>query len=116
MGQLTTITIYNDALGEFEKHPKEFAEAIFKGINEANLKGVETSIPFGAYANYISIQPSRHADNFTIYIHGGNSIFNLNPYEKEFKKLVEWNPKLAKEYIDSAMKMLKNCREELSDR
>ena len=36
MGHLTTITLYNDAMGEFEKDPKRFAETLFNGINLAN--------------------------------------------------------------------------------
>lgn len=84
MGFLTTITIRNDALDIFQKYPKEFAEAIFKGINEANKSGKETDVGFKNYCNYIMVHPSRHADNETLYLHAGNGVSQIDVSSKRF--------------------------------
>ena len=102
MGFLTTITIHNDALGAFEKNPKAFGEAILKGIKEANYKREEVSVGFENYANYISVQVSRHADDETIYVHSGNTVLNLNPYGKEFETLLTRDIGIIQNYTDRA--------------
>ncbi len=79
MGYLTTITVYNDAMGAFESDPKHFGERILEGISQANRAHKEVSVGFMGYGNYISIQPSRHADAHTVYLHSGNTVFNLCP-------------------------------------
>lgn len=118
MGYLTTITIRNDALHDFRKDPANFAEAIFKGIDEANMNYTEVSVGFAGYCNYISVQPSRHADDETVYVHSGNDVFNLNPYGQDFERLQERLPeilekkiKVAKSIIDSAKKKLKLAKQ-----
>jgi hypothetical protein len=103
MGYLTTITLYNDALHKFEEHPKEFAETIFKGIEQANRKRAETSVPFHCYGNYISIQPSRHADDRTVYFHHGNGVLNVGDCSPEFEHM---SPSEALDLIDMAIKHL----------
>lgn len=111
MGFLTTVTIYNDALGEFEKNPKEFAEALFDGIALANRNHREASVPFMSYANYISVQPSRHADDHTLYLHSGNCLVDMNPYGSDFKAVLTRSPELAQEWVDRAKRILKDAQE-----
>ena len=115
MGYLTTITIHNDALGTFRKYPKEFAEALFEGIDEAYRNRGVTSVSFHGYANYIEVQPSRHADDFTVYVHTGNEVTNLNNYDDSFKKFVESKPELAESYVDQAINHLKQLKKDIKN-
>jgi len=111
MGSLTTITIYNDALHAFEEHPEEFAKAVFKGIVLANRSHMEESVPFRGYANYIAVQPTRHADDHTLYLHMDNTVTELNPYSEGFRKLVEGNPGFAQKLIKEATRILKEANQ-----
>jgi hypothetical protein len=115
MGYLTTITLHNDALHSFEKHPALFAEALFDGINRANRFNREVSVSFSepngaSYGGYINVQASRHADDETIYLHTGNGVTNLNPWNKDFSELVENRPELAEEYVKKAERILKEAK------
>lgn len=110
MGYLTTIVIHNDALGTFKSDPKAFAEAIFDGIQKANCYGKEFAVPFMSYSNYIAVHPSRHADDETVFLHSGNGVSTLNAYDKDFEELAASNPKLAKEFIKRAQRILTNAK------
>lgn len=115
MGYLTTITIYNDALHVFEKHPEEFGNAVFEGIRRANRERVAVSVGMQGYANYIDVQPSRHADDHTVYIHHGNCVFNLNAWNDDFRNLIAHNPEYAKDLIRVAKKLIKEAEEKLKE-
>ena len=110
MGYLTTITIYNDALHVFEEHPKEFAEAIFDGIKTANRNRTAATVPFFNHGNYMEVQSSRHADDFTVYVHTGNCVSNLNWYDEEFKSFAQSSPKIAERFVDDAIAHLKKIK------
>jgi hypothetical protein len=110
MGYLTTITLYNDALHEFQKDPAGFAEALFDGINHANNRHREVSVPFHSHANYISVQPSRHADDDTLYIHTGNCVVQINKYDENFVAFIDHNPALALDFIKRAQRLLTEAR------
>lgn len=111
MGFLTTITIHNDALGEFEQNPEKFAKAIFAGINQANRENQQIDIGFKNYCNYITVEPSRHADAETLYFHGGNTVINIGPHENQFIELMQKNPVVAAEFLKSAKRILKQSQE-----
>lgn len=118
MGFLTHVTIYNDALHAFESDPAQFAKAIFEGIARANQTNKATDVPFsckdgGGYSGYLCVEPSRHADNSTIFVHHGNSVFNLNPWNKDFQDLLVRNPEYAAELVKVAESVLKQAKEEL---
>lgn len=113
MGYLTTITIHNDALHSFEKNPQKFGQAILDGIHQANDNRVETAIGFEGYCNYINIQPSRHADDETVYVHTGNTVFNLNPYNKDFQILAARNKDIAKSFIQRAQRLVTAAKKAL---
>lgn len=102
MGYLTTITIYNDALNSFEDNRLAFADAVMRGIEEANYAHKEVSVPCLCYANAISVQPSRHADDLQTYVHYGNSVMNINPHSKDFKDLYDTMPEVAQQYVSVA--------------
>jgi hypothetical protein len=113
MGFLTTITIHNDALHVFEKHPKEFAEAIFNGMTLANCARKRADVPFENYSGYITIEPSRHADDETVYLHSGNTVFNMNAWNDDFNSLLIRNPEVAKDFLRKAERILKTTREKV---
>ena len=115
MGFLTTITIYNDALHEFEKNPEAFGKAILEGISRANKYHISQTVPFGSYSNYIDCQPSFHADDHQLYIHYGNNVLNINPYGNEFERLKETNIESLKDYIKVADQLLKEAKKQLKD-
>lgn len=115
MGFLTTITIHNDAFHNFEKHPEQFGNAIINGIGEASSKHKEVDVPFLGYANYISVQPSRHADDHTVYVHHGNTVLNLNPWNTDFKELVERNPDVAEEFVKTAEFIVKEAKKKIKE-
>jgi murein L,D-transpeptidase YcbB/YkuD len=94
-------------------HPKEFAEALFEGIDEAYRNRGVTSVSFHGYRNYIEVQPSRHADDFTVYVHTGNEVTNLNNYDDSFKKFAKSNPELAESYVDQAIAHLKRLKKDI---
>lgn len=111
MGFLTTVVIHNDALHNFQEQPKEFAEAIFEGMDRANYEHKNVSVALGSNINYIHVQPSRHADDETVYLHTGNTVFNMNPGNEDFRELAERNPELAQDFIKRAEAILKRCKE-----
>ena len=113
MGYLTTITVHNDAMGEFEKDPLGFGKAILLGIHKANYSNKEEDVGCGSYANYISVQPSRHADDETVYLHSGNTVFQLNAYCPDFQELCHRRPKLVKSWLEKASKIIKDGAEYL---
>lgn len=114
MGYLTTIVLHNDAMGEFERDPKAFGEAILKAIALANQTRLPADVPIGSYANYISSFPSRHADDHTVYVHRGNTVAELNAYSSEFENAVKNNVEWAKEIVKTADGIVKDAKKLLA--
>jgi len=85
MGYLTTFTVYNDGIDQIENHPKEFG----KKVCEAIRKDVPHTFGVGNHANLVNVQKSRHADDFTIYVHSGNTVCEMNPYSEKTEDLME---------------------------
>ncbi len=113
MGYLTTITIHNDAFHEFKEHPEQFGNAIIEGIHKAEYHHKEVDVGFNSYANYISVQPPRHADDHTLYIHYGNTVLNLNPWNADFKELVERSPDIAENFVNEAEWIVKEAKKKI---
>ena len=107
MGSLTTITISNDALHSFEKKPKEFAETLFRSINESAGKNRSLSVAVCGFINYVKVHPPRHADNETVYIHAGNTTKEINAYSEEFKSLISEKPEIGKDCIKILKRKIK---------
>jgi hypothetical protein len=113
MGFITVVVLHNDAMGEFEKNPTKFGEAILDGVKRAQLSHREESVPIGSYANYIHVHPSRHADDHTLFLNKGNSVTNLNAYDLDFRDLVKRLPEVAEEFLKAAQFLLKNASHHL---
>ena len=115
MGYLTEVVVMNDALHAFEKDPKGFGEAILEGIRRANCNYRQASVPFECYANYISVEPSRHADHEVLFLHAGNCLTVMGAYEKDFKELTQQSPEYAKALIKKAKKIIKEAEQSLKE-
>lgn len=113
MGHLTTIIIHNDAFHEFKEHPEQFGKAIIDGVYKAKLEDKQVNVGFNGYANYISVEPSRHADDHTVYVHYGNTVFNLNPWNKDFEELVNQNIDTAEDFVKVAQCILNEAKKKI---
>jgi hypothetical protein len=115
MGFLTTITIHNDALHHFKNDPKQFAEKIFEAMAIANMRGMATDAMFSdgkaILGGYIEVQPSRHADDETVFVHRGNTVLNINRYNTDFKDLVARCPEVAQRFVDTAQRIVDGANE-----
>ena len=106
MGFLTTVTIRNDGLDQIEKHPEEFMENLLNAIREN--KGEE--IPCGNHCNVAIVQKSRHADDWALYVHAGNSVTHVGAWNEESERFNKVNPEFFKgmvQYIIDQGKALK---------
>jgi len=114
MGFLTHVTIYNDALHAFESDPAQFAKAIFEGIARANQTNRATDVSFhtenSGYGGYLCVEPSRHADDTTVFVHTGNMVFNLNPWNNDFRDMLERDPEQAADLVKTAESVLEQAR------
>lgn len=90
MGNLTTLTIYNDGIDLITKHAQEFADTVYEVINQGMI--APTTIGLGNFYNLVKIQPTRHADNHTTYVHMGNTVCEMNPGSSETRRLMRERP------------------------
>lgn len=111
MGYLTTIVIHNDAFHDFTKDPTLFGNSIIDGVYTAQRENRQIDVPFKGYANYISVEPSRHADDYTLFVHYGNGVTNLSPYGLDFKQLVGRNPQYAERLVKIAQNILDGAKD-----
>lgn len=98
MGNLTTFTVYNDGIHLVKENAQDFANKVYN----AAVFGQVADIELGNFCNVIRVQKCRHADDHTLYVHMGNSVFEMNPYSQETKNLLERNP----EFFDRVVKFL----------
>jgi ribosome-associated translation inhibitor RaiA len=77
MGYLTTITISNDAYGDIEKHQKEFTEGVLQAMNGTQINRGRDYFSVGSFANPVTLQKPRHADDTTLYMHAGNTVIDV---------------------------------------
>jgi hypothetical protein len=118
MGYLTTFTVYNDGIDLVKKNAQDFADK----IHNAATSYEPCEIPLGSFANLIRVQKCRHADDHTLYVHMGNTVFEMNPNSAETQKMMKNNPKFfekALDYLNNQVKelneMLKNSKVEFYD-
>lgn len=96
MGFLTTVTIRNDALEEIVKHPEEFMENLLDAIR----KNKEDEISCGNHANAAIVQKSRHADDWAIYVHAGNTVTHMSAFSDDSEYFHKVNPSFFNGMID----------------
>jgi hypothetical protein len=111
MGFLTTITIRNDHCDGIRDKPLEFAEDVYQaclGNTTRTVGGKEVRL--GSCANGIILQRPRHADDHAIYVHRGNTVQIMSPYDKETKELLTRCP----EFFDKCLKQMREDVRELT--
>ena len=94
MGNLTTLTIWNDDIDRIKENPEQFARELYNLIIEdkaksANCAGVQ-----------IEVQKSRDAHYNTAYIQIGNSVFEPNPFSRKMRNLAKTKPGFYKEIVE----------------
>ena len=106
MGFLTTVTIRNDDLGFIEDNPEEFMENLLNAIRE----NTKQEIPCGPSCNAAIVQEPRHADDWAIYVHAGNTVTHMSAFSRDAERFAEINPEFFKgmiKYIIDQGKVLK---------
>lgn len=87
MGYLTTFTIYNDSIDLLsdEKNAVDFAKKILDVVSNNSYPVFQlnssANIELGNMANFCTVQKPRHADEITVYVHAGNTVVEVNPFE-----------------------------------
>jgi len=97
MGNLTTITIYNDGIDQIPKHAQEFADALYRA---AQSTSDPQTIGVGNHANLVKVHPFRHADTKTAYVHMGNTVCEMSSWSKETRRLMREHPKFFEKLLD----------------
>lgn len=119
MGYLTTVMLRNDCAHNFREDPKQLGERILDGMDRANREHKSVDAAFvvgkGINCNPIEVQPSRHADDHQVYVHYGNTVFNINPWCEDFKELVGRNPDCAESFVKVAERMVKECKAKIKE-
>lgn len=88
MGYLTTITIRNDGLHDIENNKEEFMENLLDAIR----KNESDEISCGNHCNVAIVQKSRHADDWAIYVHAGNTVTHMSPWSDDSEHFAKVNP------------------------
>ena len=122
MGHLTTLTFYNDAADQYDKHPERLVKIVHDAIINHqcirnNGKSYEEHI--GNHCNAITVQRSRHADDHTTYVHMGNGVTEMNPWSADTKDLLERFPDVFDQYVsymEHQVKDLKKMKKEYLER
>ena len=125
MGFLTTFTIYNDGCDRLNPDnltPEQKDEILRKlyygciGSLDDQRKGNKAvDIGFQGFCNLITVQYHRHADDHTVYVHYGNTVFNINSYNDDFKELAKRDPKIVETFLKVAKRILKDATDELKN-
>jgi hypothetical protein len=112
MGSLTTFTIYNDGIDSIKTNSEEFCTTLF----EAAVSRKVQDFGHGSYANLVHVQKCRHADDYTMYIHMGNCVTELNPYSEETLQLIKEHPQYVKSmmvFVQNELTQLKKIMKEM---
>lgn len=128
MGFLTTFTISNDALDILEDDPKQVCEKLY----HAALAGKVSTISHhykpkkkkwwqkkkfggGIHCNPIKVQKCRHADDWTIYVHAGNTVVEMNQYSDYTKETLEKNPEYFEEMLKFMQRNVTEMKKQLKE-
>jgi hypothetical protein len=107
MGNLTTLTIYNDGIDLIPKHAQAFADALLESSQHAGTK----TIRVGNFCNLVKVHDTRHADAHTTYVHMGNTVCEMSPWSTETKRLMRESP----QFFEKMLKFMRAQVKDLSD-
>lgn len=110
MGNLTTLTIYNDGIDLIPKHAQEFADALY-AASQSMWAGPMT-IAVGNFCNLVKVQAPRHADIHTTYVHMGNTVCEMSPWSPETKRLMRESPLFFEKMLKFMRAQVKDLSEE----
>lgn len=117
MGNLTTLTIYNDGLDQIREHPEQFAEKVYEAAS--SMTGPVT-LRIGNHCNLVKVQKTRHADDSTIYVHMGNTVCEMSAYSNETLRIMTESPdffeKMLKEMNQQTKILKKNLKQYREDK
>jgi hypothetical protein len=126
MGFQTDFTILNDAAGEIKRNPLEFAEKMYNAmighyhskdyVSNGHFHNDTISMGIGNHCNPIVVNHYHHADDHRILISGGNNLFNVGTYSKQYVRMAERFPDILDDHIrmlDDEVKALKKLRKDL---
>ena len=84
MGYITTISIHNDAYGEIKNNKKEFVEGVLQAMDGVQVNRGYDYFSVGSFANPVTVQKPRHADDTTLYMHAGNTVIDVFNADSEW--------------------------------
>lgn len=108
MGYMTTLTILNDCMDQIKKNPEQFVEGIFEQYYQGGVVSV------GNCANPVEVMSTHHADDYRLYVSGGNATIDINPWNPETKRLMD-GASFQRDYVISCVKRAKRMIEMFED-
>jgi hypothetical protein len=110
MGNLVTLTLYTDELDQVQKHPKEFADAVYEHACRGGGKRMGF-LPekFGNTGSFI-MQDVKHSSVSAIYLQSGNTVTEIGRYSDDVERLLENNLDILEDdvkYIQSVITDIK---------
>ena len=126
MGYMTVVSILNDAWDLIKKNPQQFIENIEEGMHGYTVSPVTkqrqysriNTYPIGYHCNPMEVCKSFHADDYQVFLVGGNSLnslveFNLDMPKNKLEYLIESQMR-AEEMIGYSKKyIIKKIEEEI---
>jgi len=126
MGYQTDFTILNDASDQIKNHPLEFAEKMYNAmighyhttdyVNNGHFHNNTISLGIGNHCNPIVVNHYHHADDQRILISGGNNLFNVCTYSRQYVQMAEQSPDILNNHIailEDEVSALKKLRKDL---
>jgi len=77
MGFLTTVTIYNDGADSLKSNANDLADKLYNACCGTQIMDGRNYDSLGSNANLLTLQKPRHADDNTLYLHGGNTVIDV---------------------------------------
>lgn len=99
MGYLTTLSIYNDGIDVLPDNAQKFAEGVLDASRTAGMEHRPVTLGVGMFANLVKVQVPRHADQHTLYVHMGNTVCEMNAYNKETQRIMQENPEFFEKML-----------------
>ena len=113
MGYLTFIQLYNDGLHHLEENPTALGKAVLDAI--PNCQGSSRPKEVFPCGTQVTVFPSRHASDETLYLSKGNSLTEIHGWNEHFMNLAQRNPDLALEYLATAERLIKEAKQRVKE-
>ncbi len=104
MGYLTTITFYNDDLGDFEKNKLKLAEDVISAMQDNGRQYTRR--------NGMVVQRPMHSSDRAVFVQGGNTVNQINVWSENTKQLMKDHPQFFEELIGEMENQVARLRKE----